>query len=139
MVSFSAGNIPKVHLIINPTVPTFLIYSISYASFRFLQILSLGGTQPLVPAETVLLTVQGEPREQKSSIDTQGDHFVCSSSFCSLGVFLWVSKLLWHLGHKSCLSWDSSAPRGNVASYKQESKAFCTGINPIHYGGAHTK
>lgn len=94
---------------INSAVHTFFIYSISYASFCFLQILSLGGSQPLVPAETVLLTVQGEPREQKSGIDTQGDHFVRSSSFCSLRVFLQLSGDPSSSGAwaHTKLSWDS--------------------------------
>lgn len=45
VVCFSAGSFPEVSVLINPAVCMLFIYSISCASFRFLQIPSLGGTR----------------------------------------------------------------------------------------------
>lgn len=94
VVCFSAGNSPEVCLVINPAVHMFFIYSTSYASFGFLQILSSGGSQPLVvwSLQKLLLTAQGEPRELRSSINTKGDHSGCLLlPFDSLGH--WCSSL----------------------------------------------
>lgn len=54
----------------------------------------------MVLAETVLLTVQGEPRGLKSSIDSWGDRFGCSCfplSPWGICAAPWDSKLLQHL------------------------------------------
>lgn len=135
VVSFSADNFPKVHLIINPAVCMFFIYSSSYASFCFLQMFSLGESQPLVPAEALLLTVKGEPREQKSGIDRYPRGPLCVLFFLlfpqRISAALWGSKLLWHLNPHNAASHGTLQLLGaRLLLVSRRAKAFCTGINP---------